>query len=179
MFNTFSGLRRLPALLLSGAILSAAMISCGNDECYDNHNALPLAELYSSAQVPQAVSIDSISVWGVGVPNDSLILDAARNVSQISFPFRIDEQQTSFVIRYDALRRIFPDAPDDTITFSYRNIPFFESQACGVFYRFDNVEISHTEFLIDSVTCPEGYIDNTPAANLKIFFRSESSDTQQ
>ena len=168
-----TGLRHLPAVALTAATLGAVAASCGTDECYDNRNSLPLADLYSSSEAPRAITIDSISVWGVGVPRDSMILDTARNVSQIYFPFRIDEEKTSFVIRYDAIRRILPSAPDDTISFTYRNVPVFESQACGVFYRFDDVKISHTSFLIDSVVCTQGYIDNLPKANLRIYFRTQ------
>lgn len=174
MGTSFIGLRRLPLAAFAASALCIAAVSCGTDECYDNRNSLPLAELYASGTSPQAVTIDSISVWGIGVPRDSMILDTARSVSQIYFPFRIDSDETSFVIRYDGIRRLLPGAPDDTISFTYRNVPVFESQACGVFYRFDDVQIDHTSFLIDSVVCPQGYIDNSPKANLKIFFRTDT-----
>lgn len=170
------------ALPASALVLMAAVSSCGTDECYDNRNALPLADLYASARggdAPQPVALDSVSVWGIGVPRDSMLLDTARDVRQMYLPFRIDESQTAFVIRYDALRRRYPSAPDDTISFSYRQTPVFESQACGVFYRFDDVEASHTGFFIDSVVCPKGYIDNTPAANLRIYFKSQSEEEEE
>ena len=159
----------LPGLVAIGAMLSG----CSTDECYDNRNSLPLADLYTIDSVRQAVTIDSISVWGVGVPRDSMLLDTARNVQQIYFPFRIDYTSSSFVIRYDALSGLFPEAPVDTITFGYKPVPVFESQACGVFYRFDDVKVTHTSFLIDSVACPKGYIDNSQTANLEIYFRNE------
>lgn len=164
-----------PTLFFCIASSVLALASCSTDECYDNRNALPLADLYSSEPTPQRISLDSISVWGVGVPRDSMLLDAARNVQQIYLPFSIERPSASFVIRYDALRRIDPSVPDDTLSFSYKQRPVFESQACGVFYRFDDIAVSHTSFLIDSVTCPKGYIDNSPSANLHIYFRVAAS----
>lgn len=165
----------IPLALIGAVLLGSVLVSCGSDECYDNRNSLPLAGLYS-AQTKQAISLDSISVWGIGVPNDSLVLDTARNVQQIYLPFKIDETRTSFVIRYDALRKRNPYTPNDTITFSYQNVPVFESQACGVFYEFKDVTIKYTTHFIDSVACPNGFIDNTPATNLQIYFRTQSSD---
>ncbi len=175
MGKSFLGLRHLPLVALTVS-LSGVIASCGSDECYDNRNAIPLADLYTASPTPQKISIDSISVWGIGVPRDSMILDTALNVQQINFPFRIDENETSFVVRYDAIRRIFPQAPDDTISFSYVNVPQFQSESCGVFYRYDDVTIRHTTFMIDSVTCPDGYIDNTPSANIRIYFHNESTE---
>lgn len=175
-FSTHRILTRGLGCTLFVASLSAGMVSCSNDMCYDNHNALPLASLYSSSAPTKEISVDSISVWGIGAPNDSLLLDTARNVQQIYLPFRIDDTSTSFVLRYDAVRRLSPTAPNDTLSFTYQPVPVFESQACGVFYRFDNVRIDYTTHFIDSVVCPEGYIDNRPAANLQIFFRTQPTN---
>lgn len=160
-------------LCLVGGALSASVVSCNTEECFDNRNALPLADLYTSSLTPERISLDSISLWGVGVPRDSMLLDAARSVQQIYFPFRIDDTVTRFVFRYDALRRVMPSLSNDTITFHYTPTSVFESQACGVFYRFDDVKIEHTGLFIDSIVCPEGLIDNTPASNLRIYFRTE------
>lgn len=161
-------MRRL--LYISMTLIALAIAACSTDECYDNRNALPLADLYASGS-GKTVAIDSVSMWGVGVPRDSMLLDTARNVQQFYFPFRIDDSSSDFVIRYDALLRLMPKAPNDTIRFSYKPVPVFESAACGVYYRFDDVKISHTSFLIDSVICPQGFIDNSQAANLKVYFR--------
>ena len=174
----FSSYKFRKSLIISGSLLlfSSLLTSCGTDECYDNRNSIPLAALYSSGPQMQQISIDSISVWGIGVPNDSMIMNVERNVKQINFPFRIDENESSFVIRYDALKQQFPGAPDDTLSFNYEPVPVFESASCGVFYRFDNVRVSYTHHVIDSVACPLGYIDNAPQTNLQIFFRTQSPD---
>lgn len=173
---------RLKTLLFKAfapAVVVALVVaaSCTNDECYENKNSLPLAGFYSSDSVPAKISIDSVSVFGIGAPGDSVLHDSVRNLQETYLPFRIDHGSTSYVIRYlqGALGR-FHIA--DTITFKYDIVPYFVSAACGAVYEYKMTDIQTTHYVIDSVTCPSGMIDNVNAENLRIYFRVATSQQQ-
>lgn len=156
----------------------AIAVGCSNDECYENKNSLPLAGFYSSDSVPKAVSLDSITIYGVGAPGDSVLHDSVRGLSQSYLPFRIDQNSTTYVIRYlsglAGKLRI-----RDSITFKYKIVPWFVSSACGAIYKYEMDTIITTHNFIDSVTCPGGTIDNVNAENLKIYFRVSDSDDEE
>lgn len=140
------------------------------NECYDNQNSLPLAGFYSSEEFPKAISLDSISILGVGAPGDSILQDSVRTISQVYLPFRIDQNSTTYEIRYLAGEagkyRI-----SDYITFNYEILPMFVSSACGTVYYYKMTGIDYTQNFIDSVVCPTGEITNANIENLKIYMR--------
>lgn len=150
--------------------LLSLIIGCSTSECYDNQNSLPLAGFYSSGENPQPITIDSLSILGIGAPGDSILQDSVRELSQVYLPFRIDQNSTTYEIKYLAgilgVYRI-----SDFITFNYEIIPKFVSTACGTVYYYKMTSIDYTTNIIDSVACPEGEITNANIENLKIFFR--------
>lgn len=159
------------------AIVMALLVigGCTTNECTDNQNSLPLAGFYSSQAVPQQISVDSISIYGLHVPGDSILLDSVVNVKEVYLPFRIDEPGTTFVISYHQ-QAISDSRLNDTVTFHYRSEPYFVSIGCGAIYRYVMEGIDHTTHLIDSVTCPEGVITNAAVENLRIYFRVDESE---
>lgn len=175
MFHSFN--THIPKRLVGPAVVAglSLLASCSSNECLENKNSLPLAGFYSSDSVPQQISIDSISVFGIGAPGDSILHDSVRSLSQTYLPFRIDQGQTRYVIRYlGGMLGIYHIA--DTITFNYDIIPWFVSAACGAVYDYKITSIETTHNIIDSVTCPMGVIDNTDTENLKIYFRVNVSE---
>ncbi|MCH5233010.1 MAG: hypothetical protein J1E78_05155 [Muribaculaceae bacterium] len=164
-----------PALFL--AVQAALVSGCSNEECYENQNSLPLAGFYSSEEQPQAISIDSLTILGVGVPGDSILQDSVRSLSEVYLPFRIDQGSTTYEIRYlggtAGLLRL-----SDFITFNYDIIPQFVSSACGAVYYYKINSIQHTNNYIDSVTCPGGEITNVNSQNLRIYFRVKIFDEE-
>lgn len=167
-------------LVLLSCFSFSFISSCSTSECFDNKNSLPLAGFYSSARVPRAISLDSISILGVGAPGDSILQDSVRSLSQVYLPFRIDPEpnaSTTYEIRYlggEAGKRHI----SDLITFYYEIIPMFVSTACGVVYYYKMEDIAHTYNFIDSVTCPSGTITNANVENLKIYFRVDNGEDQ-
>ena len=157
-----------PGIVLG--FLMVVVAGCNNSECYDNKNSLPLAGFYSSSEKPQPISLDSISILGLGAPGDSILEDSVRSLSQVYLPFRIDQPSTSYEIRYlsGAAGKL---RIKDKITFNYDIIPMFVSSACGVVYYYKMTSIEHTDNFIDSVVCPGGEITNANIENLKIYFR--------
>lgn len=160
--------RHAPGTLIMAALL--AMAGCANDECFENKNSLPLAGFYSSDSVPKAIVLDSISVFGIGAPGDSILHDSVAGLKETYLPFRIDTGETSYVIRYlSGLPGKLHIA--DTISFIYEIKPWFVSSACGAVYYYEIASIRTTKHIIDSVTCPQGVIDNKNAENIRIYFR--------
>ena len=158
-------------MFIAGFIVSG----CANNECYDNKNSLPLAGFYSSERIPRQISIDSISIYGIGAPGDSILLDSARNITQSYLPFRIDQGSTTYVIKY--LQNVLSLMHiTDTVRFNYDLIPWFVSSACGVIYDYKITSIETTHNLIDSVTCPDGEITNVNKENLRIYFKIDEEE---
>ena len=168
-----SGLKR--SFYIAAGILIALVSACSDNECLENRNSLPLAGFYASTSNPAPVYLDSISIYGIGAPGDSILLDSASNITEAYLPFRIEESSTTYVIKYlqKDLSRL---NIHDTITFTYDIIPFFVSSGCGAVYKYKVTDIRHSSFLIDSVSCPYGTIDNENIQNLRIFFRVKTME---
>lgn len=165
----------LPKILFA-ALITLLGASC-SDDCSENQNALPLAGFYSSTGAE--VSVDSLRVVGLGAPGDSVLYAGSGAITQLYLPFRVTSDTTTYL--FGALPRMvldtvtdemisLPVPPPDTVTFIYSRTPVFVSEECGVSYRFDIRKIRCRGLMIDSVTCPMGYIDNVNAQNLRIYF---------
>lgn len=162
-----------PVFLLT--VFGSLFFGCATSECFDNQNSLPLAGFYSSEEVPAAISLDSLTILGVGAPGDSVLQDSVKSLSQVYLPFRIDQNSTTYQIFYlgglPGKYGMF-----DEITFNYDIIPMFVSTACGTVYYYKMKSIDYTDNFIDSVTCPLGEITNANIENLKIYFRVSTVD---
>lgn len=155
-----SGIYILPVI-----VASVVCAAC-SETCNDNKNALPLAGFYKAGPIAEQVSVDSIEVIGVGLAGDSVLSEAAVTKDRVYLPFRIDS---------DTTRYAFVDKRDgpvlaDTVTFVYSRTPVFSSAVCGVSYVYRMQEITSQGALIDSATCPKGFINNVNEENLRIYF---------
>lgn len=169
------GLKLLLYLILGSLV---ALFACNNSECYDNKNSLPLAGFYSGDSIPRAISLDSISIYGLSAPGDSILHDSIRGLSQTYLPFRIDDNETTYVFNY--LSGVLGELHiSDTISFYYDIEPWFVSSACGAVYYYIIKDIVTTHNIIDSVTCPTGIINNINEQNIKIYFHTEDSDNEE
>lgn len=170
-------MKRISGPIVLMLTLSGVIGGCSTSECFDNQNSLPLAGFYSSQENPVAISIDSISILGVGAPGDSVLQDSVRTLSEVYLPFRIDQPSTTYQIRYlwglPGFYRIY-----DEITFNYDIVPMFVSTACGTVYYYKMNSIDYTTNFIDSVVCPSGEITNIASENLKIYFRVALEEDQ-
>lgn len=148
-------------------VASLLLTACGSSGCYENRSSIPQAKFYAYNMPSQAVAIDSITVYGVGQPTDSLLLDAARNVSSMYLPFRNDADTTQYVIRYDLLPST---AYNDTLTFVYRRYPYFISGDCGVVFNYTVDEFSYTRNMLDSAALVAPEVTNKEAETVQLFY---------
>ena len=162
-------------LLVFGA---GSLTHCSTDECYDNKTALPYAGFYGMADsLMQNVKIDSLEVYGIGAPGDSILSDGKTALSTLYLPFRIDSDTTTYVFRIlrEPLKSL---GISDTVTFIYDREPRFVSGACGVSYLYTIKDIRTRGFLIDSVVCPDMEISNADKENIRIYFHTGEGEEE-
>ena len=164
------------SIFLLAAILLVGFAACNDEGCEGNTSSMPLAGFYSS-QTKKAITIDSLTVYGVGVPGDSAIIHNRSTVTQVYLPFDVDAASSRFVFRYE--QKAFADLDiTDTITVAYESRPYFHSKDCGAMYVFDIQSIETSHYLIDSVRVLTPTIDNTNSENIRIYFRTEEADEE-
>lgn len=150
-------------VLLALAVLgtAVAVTSC-NDNCMGNSSGIPLAAFYEDGQ---SVSVLNLTVYGIGAPNDSAII---RNTAatQVYLPLRTSTPSCEYVLDYNT-----EGMPNDTVTFNYDIIPYFESRECGAMYNFDIKECAYTQNAIDSISIPNSMITNSDVVTIKIFMK--------
>lgn len=167
--------RILPAAVAVAFL--GALAGCSSDECVENKSALPLAGFYGYAGGKvESIRVDSLEIFGVGAPGDSVLADGKSATGSLFLPFRIDSDRTSFVFRYLQTKLAAMELAD-TVTFVYTAMPRFVNAACGVSYVYDIKSIENTGILIDSVTCPGMQITNADCENIRIYFHTDDNDT--
>lgn len=171
-------MRFLPVIAVM-TFVAVAVAGCNTSGCLDNQNSLPLAGFYDSA-TGAAVSLDSISVGGVGAVNDSLLLEAGQAASSVYMPLRSQKDFTEFFIHYAYTAQGLDDpALNDTIGFSYESVPYFASEECGAMYRYKVSRLDYTTHLIDSVALVDSLITNVDTERLRIYFRIATIESDE
>ena len=150
--------------MIAVALIIAATINvaCSNDNCVGNSTGIPLAAFYHENT---SVTLNGITVYGIGAPNDSAIIRES-NASQVYMPFRIGTGNCQYVLDYN-----IDGTANDTLTFEYDAIPYFESLECGAMYNFKINNYSHTPNAIDSVIINDPMITNADVVSIKIYMR--------
>ena len=147
------------ASLVVSLSVTAALVSCSNDNCMGNSSGIPLAAFLNEGA---KVTMQNLTVYGIGAPNDSAII---RNASagQVYLPLRITAHSCQYVLDYNS-----DDVENDTITFNYDIIPYFESRECGAMYNFKITSWEFTQNEIDSVTVLNQLITNSDVVTINI-----------
>ena len=92
-------LKILPLAL--GIVVAAAMLhSCAGDGCTSGTSSVPIVGFYSSS-TQKAIAVDSLTVYGIGAPGDSLLVNCGRNLSKLELPLRTSVGNVQFVLHYD------------------------------------------------------------------------------
>lgn len=142
--------------------LSIGYSSCSDESCHENGSSLPLAAFFMGNSQQ---TISGLTVMGIGVPGDSLLLDSA-SASQIYLPLQATTNSTSFLLRQWMARDSYVD---DTLTFDYKPIEFFHSMECGAMFNFDINSVTCTHHAVDSVVLLTNLITNSPTVALRIY----------
>jgi len=132
MYNRYL-LVLLPALLL--------LASCNSTGCYEETEVKVRCSFYYLSE-SEAVSLDSISVWGVG--SDSLVYDK-ETVSELALELNPSASETRYVVQAVASSGY---TFIDTLTFLHTNRSWFESMDCDcmVFSTLDTCLTTGTIF---------------------------------
>lgn len=164
------------AIILAFALIATCW-SCNSNGCNDNRSSIPLAGFYSSEG--KAISLNILEIGGIGAPNDSLILSAGTNASEVYLPLRSEWEVVKYYIAYRTNELDYPQL-NDTITFRYSSIPYFASEECGAMMRYHVTSIDYTTHLLDSVAMvPEdSVITNANVENLRIYFKTSTTEIQ-
>ena len=160
-------------------IFQFSFSSCSTSGCLENQSALPKALFYTASVsesgdvTDRIVSIDSIQVWGVGSPGDSLLVDG--RASSTYLPLRSSASSVSFCFHYTQ-RNLSSSALNDTLTLTYTSNPRFISEECGAMYFYTFTSLSSTRHLIDSVKLTDSLVTNFDKETLRIYFRTQEAD---
>lgn len=155
-------------------VLHAILTSCSNSGCTENRNAVPLVAFYN-ASTDKTLTLDSLSITGVDQPDDSVITKLGLPIDQVYLPMRPTHESVKWCIAYKWRRLDYPEL-NDTISFDYTSLPFFASEACGVYYRYHITEMNYTDHLIERVEIEDSLITNIDKVYVNIYFRAESDE---
>ena len=155
-------LQHITLAILVTASLAVIATSCNNDNCIGNGSSIPLAGFYNSGK---QITINSLTVYGIGAPNDSVIIDKT-SAKSVYLPLRLTTSNCKYVFNYNT-----EDMTNDTLTLGYDAIPYFQSHECGAMYKFKITSLEHTTHAIDSVLIPEPMITNADVISIKIYVR--------
>ena len=148
--------------LLIVGVTAMIVVSCNNDNCDGNSSGIPLAAFMKGNS---KVTINNLTVYGIGAPNDSAIIRKS-NASQVYMPFRITATSCQYVLDYND-----DDLDNDTITFNYDIIPYFESRECGAMYNFNITSWEFTQNAVDSVKILNPMITSSDVVTINIYVR--------
>lgn len=152
--------------------------SCGSDGCVENRNSIPRAQFYSYGGQELALVVDSISIYGIGQPNDSMLLDSAVAVTQVYLPLRFTQDSTQYVIQY-LQHSLSSPRYNDTLTFVYQAYPYFESIDCGAMYNFNIETCRYTRNVLDSVAVTVPEITNKDVESVRLFYTVQTTEPDE
>lgn len=147
--------------------------SCASDGCTNTDPCVPIAQFYDSS-TESTISVDSVSIYGIGAPGDSMIVSCST-VSSFNLPLRTSVTHTDYVIHYDQSDLNDP-LLNDTISFDYVINPVFDNNECGVYFSFDITAYSCTSHLVDSIDVPYSHISNLGVTAVKLFMKTQTTD---
>ena len=144
------------------------IVGCGNG-CFENRTSIPKVAFYASNAPERTISIDSISVYGVGQKTGAMIVDCGRRVTSLSLPFRNDADTTQYVVQYD-MKALAQYGICDTLTFVYTRYPHFISADCGVTFNYRIDQFQYTTHMLDSAALMVEEVTNIDQETLRLYY---------
>jgi hypothetical protein len=146
------------------ALIVLLLPGCNSKGCYEDMSVRLYANFYTidTDDGEVAVSVDSLSVWGVGT--DSLLYDNADE-SGLELILNPNSQQTQYVVAAVQDGYIFVD----TLTFDHTNEPWFQSMECGC-RVFSTLTGCRTKGIIfQSAVIADSSVNNLESEHVKLY----------
>ncbi len=135
---------KLYFFIILGLIL-ITQFACSNSEiCLSNQHAVQVGIVKKLATSDKDTLIDSISVYGVNLQNDSIYKN--EKLSKLFLPLSFTHDTTSFVFTKGTIK--------DTILFVHSKELDFISGECGYVFKFS----------LDTIICSKHYVDSVAIA---------------
>lgn len=140
------------------ATLSALLLSCSPEACFDETNAYLKATFYSN-DTKEKKTPDSLTVTGIGISEK--LYERKAGVQPGLFPLDASERTCSFEIKINDVT--------DTVSFHYTSYPHLISKECGYtfYHRLDTFFCKNESFYIylssDNITTAN-------EENIRIFY---------
>lgn len=157
-------------------MLLPILLGCNSTGCLENRSSIPKAGFYNSED--RQISLDSISIAGIGAGTEEPINKPGTSISSISLPMRSTKESTTWELGYK-WKYLARGTMADTISFDYESMPYFASEECGVIYRYHITHMRYTTHLVDSIILVDSLITNIDTEQIKIYFRTQSTDESQ
>lgn len=157
------------AIALTVVAMLALVPACSSDGCYDNTSAIPIVAFYRDGA---AVKLTPLSVTGVGVPGDTLLIDSA-STSSFHMPLNFNSKQVKWKLYYHD-----EDLTPDTITIDYDVVMNFVSRDCGAMYFFKITKCGYTNHVIDSIKVLDSLITNIDRTYLQVHIKHLESEEE-
>lgn len=153
--------------------MTGGLWGCNTTGCLENRSSIPKAGFYDYED--RQISLDSISIVGIGADSGEPINKLGISISSISLPMRSTKESTAWEFGYK-WKYLADGTLADTISFDYESMPYFASEECGVIYRYRIKEMRYTTHLVDSIILMDSLITNIDTEQIKIYFRTQSTD---
>lgn len=163
-------MQKILCYILLFVAAAIAVVGCNTTGCLENQSAVPRCGFYSMT-TKKAVSIDSITVYAVDVPGDTMLVKCGRGVSSLYMPLDMSADVTRYVLHYDAAM-LSDERLNDTLTINYERVPYFVSRDCGAMYFFDVKSYDCTNHLVDSVAITTERFTNVDIETIQLYMRT-------
>jgi hypothetical protein len=140
-------------------LLLLFLASCSNEGCYEDTES-NVNIFLKETDNESTLSIDSITVFGLGVQSDSLYKNASE--SSLSLPLFAGSAQCVFII--------INGTTYDTIKINYTSRYNFVSKGCGYNYLHNIESVSFTKNKIDTILIISNSVTPSDEENLRTFF---------
>ena len=166
--------RRLTYLLKTVIFIVSLLLlsSCGEKYCGESSSSMPLVGVYALGTPPREAMIESLTVYGVGQVNDSILYNKASKVSTFYTPLNISTDMVKYVLCYEN-PQIAEQFKRDTLTYKYSKKLVFESPECGATYSFVIKDFKYTTHSISYAELVTPEVNSLESQTVKIYYAAE------
>lgn len=155
--------------------LTMAMLSaCNTGGCTDLRSAVPRADFYSSDN-NRPITVDSLSITGIGVPGDSVLYGPGTRNNSVYLPMPPVSNTVRWRFAY-MQKDLAASGIADTLTIDFERTPWFAGEECGAMFKYRITSVQCTANVIDSVTVVDSVVVNVDNPSLNIYFHTAQEE---